>query len=234
MSSTIPAILKEAHRYRKHLRELQSEIDRGPRIHTLQQQKLRDKEAAHKLAHDTRNKLKLKIREDEVSLKTNSAQLEKFEKQLNDAGSPKEYEAKKSEIRQAQERIAALEEIILQALDELDRQTADVPAVEKRWSEAQEEFKQDQADARERLDRLIEEQTLATKQLAEQESLLPADVKSQYDRLITRYGADGLAGLNGRSCQQCHTAITEQLKITIQSGKFHCCPNCGRGLYIAG
>ena len=234
MPATVPAVLSQAHRLRKHLRELQSEVDLGPRVSKAQQAHLVAEEQVHKTAHDLIGKLKLKIREDEVTLKQVNTQLDKFEKQLNEAGSPKEYEGKQSEIRQAKEKIALTEEAILMGMEELENRTAGLPADDKRWAEAQANFKQQQIDAKERLERIVEDQGLAREQLAKAEADLPADVKGQYDRLITRYGPDGLAGINGRSCQQCRTSITEQQKAELVNGKFICCPNCGRGLYVAG
>ncbi|MEO2088960.1 MAG: hypothetical protein ABGY75_05615, partial [Gemmataceae bacterium] len=116
---TLPPTLRELHRVRKHLRELKSEIDLGPRVQKIQEQKLASEKQAHADAHDAVGKLKLKIRDDEGTLKQVNGQLAKFEKQLNDAASPKEYEGKKSEIRQAQEKIAATEELILQLMEDL-------------------------------------------------------------------------------------------------------------------
>jgi len=234
MSATVPDLLRQAHRLRKHLRELQSEVDLGPRVSKAQQAHLAAEEQVHKTAYELVSKLKLKIREDEVTLKQLNTQLEKFEKQINEAGSPKEYEGKQSEIRQAKEKIALTEEAILMGMEELENRTARLPADDTRWADAQANFKQQQVDAKERLERIVEDQGLAKDHLAKADAQLPTDVKHQYDRLITRYGPDGLAGVNGRSCQQCRTAITEQQKAELVNGKFICCPNCGRGLYVAG
>ena len=231
--ATVTDILRQAHRLRKHLRELQSEVDLGPRVMKAQQTHLAAEEAAHKLAYDTVSKLKLKIREDEVTLKQANTQLEKFEKQLNDAGSPKEYEGKQSEIRMAKEKISQTEEAILMSMEDLETRTAHLPQDDRRWADAKAAFAQQGVDAKERLERIVEDQGLARTELAKAEAGLPGDVKSQYDRLIARYGPDGLAGVNGRSCQQCRTSITEQQRAELFNGKFICCPNCGRGLYVA-
>jgi predicted nucleic acid-binding Zn-ribbon protein len=230
---SIPQTLKELHRIRKHLRDLKSEIDLGPRVMKIQQQKLDAEKQAHADAHADIGKRKLKIRDDEGTLKQVNTQLAKFEKQLNDAGSPKEYEGKQSEIRQAKEKIAALEEAILVGMEELDQKVADLPNVDKRWADAQAEFAQFQMDAKDRLERLLDDQKLNQEQLAKLESTLPADVRGQYDRLVKSYGPDGLAGVDGRICQHCRTAITEQHRAELIGGRFMCCSKCGRGLYMA-
>jgi predicted nucleic acid-binding Zn-ribbon protein len=231
---TVTQTFQHLHRVRKHLRELKSEIDLGPRVMAIQQQKLDNEKQAHKDAHDIIGKLKLKIRDDEGTLKQLNTQLAKFEKQLNDAGSPKEYEGKQSEIRQAKENIATTEEAILAGMEELEQKTAALPAADKQWADAQAEFEQFKIDAKDRLQRMQDDQKTHQELLATHEAALPPAVKSQYDRLVKSYGADCLAGVDGRSCQQCRNALTEQQRVELTAGKFICCPRCGRGLYPAG
>lgn len=229
---TVPHLLREAHRLRRHLRELKSEVDLGPRVLKIQEQKLSAGKLAHAAAHDHIQKLRLKIREDEVSLKQANTQLAKFEKQLNDATSPKEFEGKKSEIRQAKEKITGLEEAILRGMDELEKKTADVPNVEKRWAEVQAEFEQYKVDAKERLELLTADQKASLAALAKIDAQLPPPVKPLYERLIKAYGPDGLAAISGKVCGQCRVGISDQARGDIAAGKFVCCSTCGRALYL--
>jgi hypothetical protein len=230
----VPHLLREAHRLRRHLRELKSEIDLGPRVLKIQEQKLAAAKLAHAAAHDHVQKLKLKIRDDEGTLKQVNGQLAKFEKQLNDAASPKEFEGKQSEIRQAKEKIAALEEAILTGMEELEQKTAHLPTDDKIWADAQAEFEQYKLDAKERLERLTADQKASAAELAAVDAGLPPPVKPQYDRLIKAYGPDGLAAVSGKVCGQCRVAIAEQQKSDIVAGKFVCCSTCGRAMYLEG
>ncbi len=232
MSASVTSIFKDLHRLRKLLRNLESEIDLGPRVSKAQ---LRVREAAekdHAAAHAAVAALKLKIREAEGDLKQQLAQLVKFEKQLETAG--KEYDAKQTEIRHAKERIAVTEEGILAAMEELDAKIAALPAADAEWVVAQKQHDDDRLDGKERLDRLGMERDRATAELAGVEGTLPPDLKAQYDRLVKRHGAECLAGVVGKVCQNCRTGMTEQQKLDLQAGKFMCCANCGRGLYVAG
>jgi predicted nucleic acid-binding Zn-ribbon protein len=231
---TVPQLLREAHRLRRHLRELKSEIDLGPRVLKIQEQKLAAAKKANADAHDHVQKLKLKIRDDEGTLKQVNAQLAKFEKQLNDAASPKEYEGKKSEIRQAQEKVAALEEAILLGMEALEQKTADLPNVDKTWADAQAEFEQFKVDAKERLERLQADQKASLGELAKVDAGFPPAVKPAYDRLIKAYGPDGLAAISGKVCGQCRVGISDQARNDIAAGKFVCCSTCGRALYLEG
>src|SRR5687767_4072206 len=124
MSTPVPPILKELHRLRRHLRELQSEIDLGPRVMKAQEQKLAAEEQAHKGAHETLKRLKLRQKEDEVSLKATEQRLLKLQADMNMAGSKKEYDAKQSEIDQATAKRGEFEDAILAAMAEIEERTA--------------------------------------------------------------------------------------------------------------
>ncbi len=232
MSRTIPQTLQELHRLRKHLRDLKQEIDLGPRVRKLQEQALENQRQSHAAAHDMIGKIKLKIRDDEGTLKQLNGLLAKYEGQLNDSGSPKEYEAKQTEIRHTKEKIAATEETVLMQMEDLENRIADLPNVDKQWAAAQAEFEQAQVEAKERLEVMQTDQKQCQALLIELEASLPASMKSQYERLVKNYGPEGLAGVVSRTCQQCRTNISEQQRSDILSGKFLCCSTCGRALYI--
>lgn len=229
---TVPHLLRDAHRLRRHLRELKSEIDLGPRVQKIQEQKLAAAKAGHAAAHENVQKLKLKIRDDEGTLKQVNVQLAKFEKQLNDAASPKEYEGKQSEIRQAKEKIAALEETILMGMEVLEQKTAHLPTDDKTWADAQAEFEQFKIDAKERLERLLADQKGSLEELAKVDATFPPAMKPQYDRLVKAYGPDGMAAVSGKVCGQCRVGIADQQRSDILAGKFVCCSTCGRAMYL--
>jgi uncharacterized protein len=232
MSTPVPQLLKELHRLRRHLRDLQSEIDLGPRVQKARQAKLAAEEQAHKDAYDTIKKLKLKQKEDEGTLKQTEQRISKLEFDLNTAGSKKEFDAKQSEIAQATAKKGELEDAILTAITEIEDRTAKLPDVEKQLAEAQKEFAVAQAEGKERLERMLADQKDAQVKLAETEAKLPPAIKPLYDRLVKAYGPDGLAGLKGRSCGQCRTTVTEMVVTKLDAGDYICCPTCGRGLYV--
>lgn len=233
MSTPVPTLLKEIHRLRKFLRDLQSEIDLGPRVAKIRQQTLAAAEQTHKDAYDTIKKLKLKQKDDEGTLKQTETRLEKLAFELNGASSKKEFDAKQTEIANATTKKGELEDAILTAITEIEERTANLPAVEKAWADAQAAFAEGQTEAKARLERMLAEQTQAKAELAAVEANLPADMRTQYDRLVKAYGPDGFAGVNGRACSQCRTSITEGAKSELARGAFTCCANCGRALYVA-
>jgi uncharacterized protein len=233
MAIAVPLILRDCHRLRKHLRDLKEEIDRGPRVLKAQQARLAAEEHAHKDAYDTIKKLKLQLKQDEGTLKTIDQQISKLQTRSMEVTTMKEMDAVKSETQQAVAKKEQLEDTILATMNEIDERTANVPNVEKQWADAQAEFRQYQIDAKERMERLLEDQKLSDAELAKREKELPPEVVGQYNRLVKGYGPDGLAGVKMMVCQQCRQKINESIHHQIEAGAFVCCSNCGRGLYIA-
>jgi len=196
------------------------------------QQRLAAEEQAHRDAYDQLKRLKLQQKEDEGTLKQIEQRLAKLQADIHSAASKKEFDAKSAEIQFAQTQKGELEDRILLAMTEIEERTAKLPEVDQRWSTVQAEFAAFQKEAQERLERLITDQKAAQALLKETEDKLPRAILPQYERLIKSYGPDGLAAVQGRTCQHCRTTLTEQARNNLLGGAFVCCPNCGRGLYL--
>ena len=91
-------ILREIHRLRKHVKDLQREIDRLPNLLKAQRTKVARQEEATKQAHETLKHLSVSIRERELEVKETQQLAVKHEQQMNSASSKKEYDAFKLEI----------------------------------------------------------------------------------------------------------------------------------------
>ena len=230
---SLTATLRECHRLRKHLKNLQEEIDRGPRVLKIQQNRLAEEEQEYKDHFETIKKLKLKQRDDEGTLKQTETRLAKLEQQLVGISVQKEYDAKQSEIRQAREKKEALEDAILTTMGEVEEKTTAIPAVEKKWADAQAEFQQFQEEAKERLARLKADQAESQALLSKTEAAIPPKEKSTYDFLVKAHGPNALAAVRNKFCEGCRTSQTEQRMLELQAGVFRLCETCGKMLYIA-
>jgi predicted nucleic acid-binding Zn-ribbon protein len=224
-------IFRECHRLRRHLRDLQTEIDRGPRVLKLRQESLEAEKQEHHDHHEAIKKLKLKQRDDEGTLKQTDTRLAKLEDQSTSISNQKEFEAKKSEISQAKAKKSELEDAILSTIMEIEEKTAAIPAVEKKWADAQKDFAEFQKDAAERLERLKSDQEASRAALAKAEVGIPEEYRSRYDMIVKKHGPDALAGVKDRICQGCRTKLTEQRQVEIRDGFFILCSTCGKMLY---
>ncbi|HEY1190945.1 MAG TPA: hypothetical protein VGE74_25155 [Gemmata sp.] len=231
--SSVTSALRECHRLRVHLRNLQAEIDRGPRVLQGYQDDLDAARQAHKDHHDSITKLKLKQREDEGTLKQTETRLTKLDEQLRGLAVPKEYAAKEHEIEMAKAKVSELEDAILATITELEEKTAAIPAVEQTWAQAQADFKQLQLEAAERVEGMKADQLACTADLTKAEATLPPDVKRTYDTGVKAKGPDAFAGVKARVCQACRTSMTEAHFSSLTNGAFRTCSGCGRMQYPA-
>jgi predicted nucleic acid-binding Zn-ribbon protein len=230
---SVPSTLRECHRLRTHLRDLQAEIDRGPRVLKTWQDDLETARHEHQAHYDSITKLKLKQREDEGSLKQTDVRLAKLEEQLTGISAPKEYAAKEHEISHAKTKKGELEDAILASINDLEEKAAAIPAVEKKWADAQAEFAQFQVDAAERLERMKADMETSKADLTRAEATLPPEVKPTYESIVRAKGPDGFAAAKARNCQGCRTSMTETQFSELKRGTFRTCTTCGRMQYPA-
>jgi predicted nucleic acid-binding Zn-ribbon protein len=228
---TVADTLRECHRLRKHIKNTEEEIARGPRVLKSIDNQLEEERTEHKDHHDAITKLKLKQREDEGTLKQTETRLTKLEGQLIGISVPKEYEAKKSEIRQANEKKTELEDSILATMSELEEKTNAVPAVEKKWADAQAEHKQSVTDANARIVSLKADLERSRADLVKAETGIPEKNRAQYDHLVKARGPDALAAVKDKVCQGCRTGASQQRLLEVQAGMYILCQSCGRILY---
>jgi predicted nucleic acid-binding Zn-ribbon protein len=223
---------REIHRLRKHARDLQQEIDRGP-VQLRARRAVTAKAAdAAKAAHDTLKKLKVHTHETEVSLKATHTQIAKYEKQTDEVKDKKQYDALKHEIAAARQKAQALEDEILAGMTEAEEQAAKLPDYDRAAAKAKEDLATFEREQGERMTRLAEQLKTALAELKAVEQAIPEQFVAQYQRMITAFGADSLAAVKDHSCMHCHTHITIQQLHEVDTGEFVTCRSCGRGLYL--
>jgi predicted nucleic acid-binding Zn-ribbon protein len=228
-----PAVLfREIHRLRRLSHDLQEQIERAPRQQKVQQARVAHQEKIQREAQDAIKHLKVEAHSKEVSLKTAHAQIAKYQKQLNEAESKKEYDALQLEIKTARETCDRLEEEILTNIAESEDKTAQLPELEKAVQQARDEQAKFEAGIQERIAGLQAQLDEAQKQLKELEATIPANIRSHYERIIAGMGHDGLAVVKGRTCTSCYTEITAQQSNELQQEMYVLCKSCGRILYL--
>jgi uncharacterized protein len=224
---------REIHRLRRHARDLQQEIDRGP-IQLKARRNLAAKadEAFH-AAQDELKKAKVHTHEKEVSLKAAHTQISKYEKQIDDVTDKKQYDALKHEIAGARQKAHSIEDEILEAMSETETLTAKLPEQERAVKKAKEDLATFEREQAERLVRLADQLKTALAELKTAEARIPEEFAPQYSRMVTAFGADSLAAVQNHSCAHCHTNITMQQMHEVDTGEFVVCRACARGLYLA-
>jgi predicted nucleic acid-binding Zn-ribbon protein len=224
-------VIREVHRLRKLARDLQEQLDRGPRQLKIQHAKVAHRETLLREEQDAIKKLKVGTHEKEVSLKTAHNQIAKYQKQLSEAASKKEYDALQNEIAVAKAQTQQLEDDILATLTEGEERATKLPELEKGVRQAKDEAAAFEKGTAERTAGLNAQLAETQAKLKEVEAVVPADIRTQYNRIVTAMGADGFAVVRDRICASCHTALTVQLHTDLLQNQFVVCRSCGRILY---
>ena len=225
-------ILKELHRLRRHIKDLETKIEQAPKQLAVQQKKLAFQEEAFKQVQEHVKNMAIAIRDKEGSIKATQQQILKYEKQLDTAANRKEYDTLKAEIAQEKAHIIKHEDEILALMAETEDKTALLPEAEKTVQKARADFAQFDKDLQERLQRFAADKTQSQETLKTLEATLPEDIRALYDRHIAAKGMDTLAAVNGRVCSACYTEITSQMLSELKREMFMLCKNCGRMLYL--
>jgi predicted nucleic acid-binding Zn-ribbon protein len=229
---TLSEVFRTIHRLRRHARDLQAEIDRGP-IQLKARQTFAAKQA--KALQDAREELKktqVTVREREADLKAAHQTLTRYRAQLNDVTDKKQYDALRHEIADTEARLATLEDTILTGMARADEQAAQVPLAEEAARKAQADLAAYEGEQKDRVARLAEQLRDALAEIKAAEAELPADVKPEYARRIASYGPDGLAPVEQNCCSFCHTGISAQNRVQLMQGMFLTCTACYRALYL--
>jgi predicted nucleic acid-binding Zn-ribbon protein len=226
------AIFREIHRLRKHAKDLQTEIERVPKMLKAQQNRVTQREAGGKDAQDGLKRLKVQCHEKEVLLKQAQQQVAKHQKQLQEAGAKKEYDALKSEIQQEQEHCRRLEDEILATMMEIEECTGALPGAEKAAKQAKLDYDEFEKNSEARKVVLLEQLNQALQSLKEVEAGLPEELALQYRRAVAARNEDALSAVQGRTCVACYTEITAQSYNDLLSGRVVVCKACGRILYL--
>ncbi len=224
--------LREVHRLRRHLKDLEDQIERLPRMQQSATARVSYQEETLRQMQDAIKHLKVTAHEKEVEFKTKNQDMEKHRRQLNQAESKKEYDALQAEIAKEKQEFQALEDSIFAAMEETEQKTAQLPELEMALKKAKAEAADVKKAMAERRTSLTEQLATANRQLKETEAGLPDDIRVAYERLITARGEDALAAVQGRTCTACYTEVTAQTGNQLLMGQFVLCKSCGRILYL--
>jgi predicted nucleic acid-binding Zn-ribbon protein len=70
------------------------------------------------------------------------------------------------------------------------------------------------------------------KELRESESVLPADFRETYERIVRSKGADAMAEVQGEFCGGCYRQLTPNMMSELAMAVAVFCKNCGRLIYL--
>jgi predicted nucleic acid-binding Zn-ribbon protein len=224
--------LRELHRIHRQLADLRERLERGPRQIKAREINVSKFTLAQSEAQETVQKTRIAADQKQLELKAYEGRIDDWKAKLNGCSSNKEYQTLLEQIAAAEMAGSVLADEILEALERIDQ--LGVVA-----SKADELLKSGQKELLKCRNEVAEDTEIANRdisrldiELAEAESNLPAEFKSDYQRVIRGKGAEGMAEVEGQVCLGCGQQITLNMQNNLMMDRLVFCTSCGCLLYV--
>lgn len=225
--------LKEIHDLREQLEEQTHLLQQGPLQITARQSSIHAKRAELDARRLKLKQLKVSSEQKSLQLKSNEDRIRDLEAKLHAVSSNREYDALRTQIAADKMANSVLEDEIIEALEGIDAMQLEVNQVDAGIVKIEQELTTFTAVVKERDAGLRQQIEELTAKVGDVESVLPAEVIPNYQRLVAAYGAKALAPVKGRSCGSCYIGLTPQTVVELKGGAIKFC-TCGRLMYFVG
>lgn len=225
-------LLRTLHRMHRQKTDLQSRIERGPRL-LKSNQKLVD-EAKSKIA-DLKESLKraqVLANEKQLLLKQREDKIVDLNGKLNAAKSNEEFQALKTQIAADEQANEVLSDEIFEQLEKIDEINSKIEQAKEELESAQAEYDKVKKKIEEEGEGLKSELARVSGELEESETQLPIDIKADYSRVASSRGEEALAQLDGEFCGGCFQKITRMQHSDLAARKPVFCKSCGAIIYL--
>ena len=179
--------------------------------------------------------LQVKRKAKEVDLETKEGQVKKYQIQLYQVKSNKEYASLQNEIAGLKVDNSLLEEEILRLMEEADQKRVQVDQVKQETERLMQVYRQEEERIQKEIEVLEKEMEHLLKR---RQAFIPeVDPKllSRYERILAGRGGMGMAPIDETSCLGCHMQLPPQVINEARlREKIVTCENCSRILYSKG
>ncbi len=177
--------------------------------------------------------LQLKQKDKELELGQKEAQVKKFDGQLAQVKTNKEYSALQQEIASLKADNSLLEEDIIKIMDEVEAAHAELRKENERLKQKEKECASLDNDLKEKEKKLKEEIDGFKGQREEALSHVKPEIRVMYDIVVQKKQGIALAPVMGEICGACKIKIRPQiLNEVMMSENLVSCEQCSRFLYI--
>lgn len=225
--------LKTLHELHLRLRAAVDDLERGPRQIQARKGLLQKKQAELEARQQQLKQLKVAADQKALQLKTTEAKIADYKAKLNAVSTNREYDILKSQIAADTMANSVLEDEILECLEKVDQAQADLKQAEQEvqnFAGEMQKFASEVAAAEAARKELV---AVLKQQVAEAESIIPASIRSDYQRLVQAYGADAMAPVVNKVCGNCNVGMTPQMLVELRTGQIRFCKICNRLVYLS-
>jgi len=168
----------------------------------------------------------------EKDLEDNRIKRQKYEGQLYQVKTNKEYSAVLAEIEDVKQEKARIEEEILGLMEQQERTAADVKDAEARCEARESHGRSEEARIADKLRGVEADLALVRSERVQVARELPPTVLADYDKILRHRGVAVVEVTKPNFCGGCHVTMTPQrLQELRQQNTLIHCESCGRYLY---
>jgi hypothetical protein len=230
--SVTAAALRELHHIHQRLADLRDRLERGPKQVKVRQANVAQLEAKLTEARDRAKQMQMANDRKQLDLKSGEQKVMDLRVKLNGANSNREYQAFLEQIAAAEMAGSVLSDEILEGMEKVDQLGLLTKEAEKNLAAGKQEMEKSKQAVESSAASLRADITQLEADLAEAESNLPADLKSDYERVVRSKGADSLSAADDGVCLGCGQQITLNMQNELHLSKLVFCKSCGRLLYL--
>lgn len=216
---------REIYQLRETLDEIPSELAEANRHCEEERRQLQ------KLQGDLKS-LQLKQREKEAELDSKEEHIRKYEAQLTQVKTNKEYASLQSEMISLKADNSLLEETIINLIDQVEDIQRNVEAQKKRLLESETVLAQKKMELEEKTNVILGKIDVLTKQKREKIKEVDPEVASLYEQIVVKKRGLALVKIEDEVCPACQIQLRPQVVNEVKlKEKVTLCDNCSRILY---
>ncbi len=165
----------------------------------------------------------------EVEIEASKAQLKKYEDQLFQVKTNKEYDAISTEIETKKIEIEDLENKVMQTLEDEEQFEKEIKELEEEIRQLESQLKEYQKELKEIEQQTREEEQQLLKERHVVEQTIEKRFLKRYNRIREAKGGVAVAAVQRGSCGGCFSVIPPQKIVEIrESNRIYTCEHCGR------
>lgn len=231
MSFTADSV-RTLHRILRQKTDLESRLSRGPKQIAFGEGNVTRCEEELKTTKDLARKTRMEADEKQLQLRQRESRVNDLQGKLNASTNNKEYQALKEQIAADNQANAVLSDEILELLEKLDKINLDIKAVEEKVRLSNEDLTRIRQKVLDEKAGLESQLARVTAELEEAETMVPAEMKVDYNRVVKARGESALAAVEGDTCGNCYQTISPRIMDNLRMERPVFCAGCGSLMYL--
>ncbi|WP_417850379.1 zinc ribbon domain-containing protein [Thalassoglobus sp.] len=219
------------HQSLQELKKVQDQLARGPRQIQVRKKRIETSQLELAEQEEALKFTRAEADKKNLDLKSKEANILELQRKLNGAASNREYQIISGQIEADTAAKAVLEDEAIEYLDRVDVLQKQIEECKSRIDEAITDAELFATSFEEKAEGLRAKEATLKTQITESRSIIPKEVREQFQRLVEAYGPDAMAESSGGVCNNCYVSLTPQAKVMLNSGRTLFCGSCGRFLY---